>query len=132
MPLVNATFALPPSPEITRRAVQALTALTVEALGKELERTSVIVRYVPPGQWARGGVQSDLGGARRFVVEAHITAGTNSREEKSAFIREAHAQLAAILGEGAAGYVIVREIDADSWGYGGQTQTARYPHAVPA
>jgi 4-oxalocrotonate tautomerase len=115
MPLINATFALPPSPEITRRTVRALTALTVEALGKELERTTVIVRYVPPGQWARGGVQSDLGGARHFVVEAHISAGTNSREEKAQFIRQTHAELETILGEDAAGYVIVREIDADSW-----------------
>ena len=67
MPRINATFALPPSPEITRRTVQALTALTVQALGNELERTTVIVRYVPPGQWARGGVQSDLGGIVREI-----------------------------------------------------------------
>jgi 4-oxalocrotonate tautomerase len=121
MPLVTATLALQPSPEVTARTVRALTELTVEVLRKELERTTVMVRYVPPEQWARGSVT----GSRRFVVEAKITTGTNSADEKAAYIREVQSAFECILGKGTAGYVIVDEITADSWGHAGETQAAR-------
>src|SRR5262245_60092230 len=110
MPLVTTTLAVLPSPEITRRAVQSLTDLTVDVLGKERERTTVVVRYVPPAQWARGGVQSDLAGVRRFVVEATITAGTNIPADKARYIREVQRAFVQILGDDAAGHVIVHEI----------------------
>ena len=56
MPFVSATLAVTPSDELTARAIAALTDLTVEILGKERARTTVVVQYVPAGQWARGGV----------------------------------------------------------------------------
>lgn len=132
MPLVTATLALPPTPEVTRRSVEALTALTVEALGKEFDRTTVVVHYVPPGDWARGGVACERSGVHRFVVEATITAGTNTRDEKARYVREVQSAFEAILGNGAAGYVVVREIGADAWGHGGETQEARYQRTAPA
>ena len=55
MPYVGATLAVTPSDELTARVIAALTDLTVEILGKERPRTTVVVQYVPAGQWARGG-----------------------------------------------------------------------------
>lgn len=121
MPLVTATLALQPSRDVTARIVRALTELTVQVLRKEPERTTVVVRYVPAEQWVRGGVA----GERRFVVEAKVTTATNSPDEKARYIREVQLSFEAILGDGTAGYVIVDEIGADSWGHGGETQAAR-------
>jgi phenylpyruvate tautomerase PptA (4-oxalocrotonate tautomerase family) len=119
MPLVTATVGAPGARELTDHIVAALTHWTVEALGKERERTSVALQYIAPGQWARGGVPA--GG---FLVEARVTRGTNTRSEMAAFVREANRSLEQILG--APGYVVVTEIDEAAWGYAGETQQTRY------
>ena len=58
-----------------------------------------------------------------------MTAGTNSTEQKAAFIAAAFAELQQQLAPDgqleAASYVIVHELPATDWGYGGQTQRAR-------
>jgi hypothetical protein len=50
--------------------VLALTDLTEKVLGKERERVTVAVQYLPEAQWARGAVP-----ARGFYVEVKITSG---------------------------------------------------------
>ena len=122
MPYVNATLYVTPSEQLTARTISALTDLTVEVLGKERERTTVVVQYVPHGQWARGG---DPLPGRGYFVQARITAGTNLRHEKARYVREVNRVLQALLGE-ASGYVAVEELGADSWGYVGETQELHY------
>ncbi len=121
MPLVSVTLSAEPSPELTRRAVAALTELTIEVLGKERGRTTVVVQFVPARQWSRGGELP----AHGFLVEVKITTGTNSRQDKARYVREVNRSLQALLGD-VAGYVVVNEIPSDSWGYGGETQEVRY------
>jgi len=127
MPFVSATLCAEPSPGLSARAVLTLTDLTVKVLGKERERTTVAVHYVPEAQWAVGGVLL----VRGFYVEAKITAGTNSREEKARYIREVHRALHALLG-GVSGYVALDEIASESWGHGGETQEVRYARSLLA
>ena len=122
MPYVSATFAVNPSDELTARTIAKLTDLTVEILGKERARTSVVVQYVPDAQWARGGGALPV---RGYFVDVKVTAGTNLRHEKARYIREVNRALQSLLGE-AAGYVAVEELPADSWGYAGETQELRY------
>jgi len=123
MPFVSATLCAEPSPELTARAVVALTNLTVDVLGKELARTTVIVQYVPASRWARGALP-----ARGFFVEVRITSGTNSAADKARYVREVNQALKSLL-DGSAGYVAVSEIPPDSWGHDGETQDARYSKA---
>ena len=122
MPLVNVTLAAKPDGELTTRAIALLTDLTVEVLGKERARTTVVVQYVPAGQWARGGVPLPV---RGYFVEVKVTAGTNLREHKARYVREVNRALQSLLGE-ASGYVAVQELPADSWGYLGETQELHY------
>jgi 4-oxalocrotonate tautomerase len=121
MPFVNATLCAKPSPGLTERVVLLLTDLTAKVLGKERERTTVAVQYVPEEQWGRGGAIP----ARGFYVEVKITSGTNSRDDKSRYVREVNHGLQMLLA-GSAGYVAVDEIAPDSWGYAGETQELRY------
>jgi len=72
MPFVSATLAVTPSDELTARAIAALTDLTVEILGKERARTTVVVQYVPAGQWARGGVPLPV---RGYFVDVWLRRG---------------------------------------------------------
>ncbi|UUZ69802.1 tautomerase family protein [Polaromonas sp. P2-4] len=86
----------------------------------------------PPHAGISGG--SDVQGPTAFL-EISITAGTNTPQEKAAFIAAAFEELQRQLGAGQplepASYVIVREVPATDWGYGGQTQAARRQARAP-
>lgn len=105
-----------------------LTQLTAEVLGKRPEVTAVMVALLPPAQWLVGGAPVPQATA---WLEICITAGTNTATEKAAFIEQAHALLQRHLGALApASYVIVHELPATDWGYGGRTQAARQAQAA--
>lgn len=122
MPLVMATVRSDESPELTSRLIAALTDITVTALEKDLARTTVLVQYVPLGNWARGGVAAD-----GFYVEARVTLGTNDGEQKAQFVREVNRDLERILHS--PGYVLVNEVNAESWGYAGEVKSTRHAGA---
>lgn len=109
-----------------RSLASALTRLTALHLGKRPEVTAVVIDDVPAARWHIGG--SDVQGATAFL-EISITQGSNTAQEKAAFIAAAFAELQNQLGDGqplaSASYVVVRELPASDWGYGGQTQAAR-------
>jgi 4-oxalocrotonate tautomerase len=122
MPYVNATLGVSASDELTARTIATLTDLTVDILGKERARTTVVVQYVPVGQWARGGAPLPV---RGYFVDVKVTAGTNLRHDKARYVREVNRALQSLLGE-ASGYVAVEELPADSWGHAGETQELHY------
>jgi len=102
------------------------TSLLQRILGKRPELTAVSVTDVRPAGWMIGE-RSQLDSRRPAAhVEATITAGTNTAEQKAHFIAEMAALLkVALPGLHEATYVVVREIDAGDWGYDGVTQEAR-------
>ncbi len=56
-----------------------------------------------------------------------MTEGTNTKDEKAAYVEKVFAAMTAALGElHPASYVVVHDVGADSWGYGGRTQEFRY------
>lgn len=117
----------PPQDAPRRRALaEALTRITAQTLGKRPEVTAVIIDGLPAGQWFIGGQPPQRATA---WLEICITAGTNTAEQKAAFIATAHDELRRQLtGDGAlepASYVIVHELAASDWGYGGVTQRER-------
>jgi 4-oxalocrotonate tautomerase len=104
-----------------KAVAQALSRLTALHLRKRPEVTAVMIDELPAGQWHIGGepVQSPT-----VYLEISITQGTNTSAHEAAFT-----ELQQQLGNGAplapASYVIVREVPATDWGYGGQTQESR-------
>jgi 4-oxalocrotonate tautomerase len=110
----------------------ALTRITADTLGKQAEVTAVVVEDLAAARWYVGGAAVQ---AATALLEISVTQGTNTAQEKSAFIAAAYAELERQLGQGRplvpASYVIVRELPATDWGYGGQTQAARRVLALP-
>jgi 4-oxalocrotonate tautomerase len=104
----------------------ALTELTAQLLGKRRDVTAVTIEDLPATRWHVGGREVQ---GPTACLEINITQGTNTAQEKAAFIDAAFAELQTQLGAGqaleSASYVIVREVPATDWGYGGQTQAAR-------
>lgn len=126
MPTVNLKLAPLQNPGRYRQLAQALTALTAELLGKRREVTAVMIEDLPAARWYMGADEVQRPTA---LLEISITAGTNTALEKAAFIAAAYAELERQLGAGGpleeASYVIVRELPATDWGYGGATQQLR-------
>jgi 4-oxalocrotonate tautomerase len=126
MPTLQLKISPLQNPSRYRALAQALTRITHEQLGKRADVTVVVIDDMPAARWHVGGNDVQLPTA---LLEISITQGTNTAEQKAAFIATAYAELAAQLGGGQglepASYVIVREVPAGDWGYGGHTQAAR-------
>ncbi|MFH8611919.1 4-oxalocrotonate tautomerase family protein [Streptomyces sp. NPDC018029] len=123
MPHIRATVTDPALPADTARALaEGLTGLAVTALGKSAERTVVHLDLVPADRYYVAG--KPLTGGRDAHLEVSITAGTNSAEEKAAFITGAAAFLPELLGPLARGGVALHELHPESYGYQGVTQFA--------
>ncbi|WP_279482973.1 tautomerase family protein [Aureimonas sp. SK2] len=124
MPFVHIRIAGPPlSPPQVEALQRGATSLLADLLRKKPELTAVLVERCEAGAWSVAGRPVPL--AAHF--EATITAGTNDEDEKARFVHAAHALLAEIVGAGLppATYVVIHEVAADAWGYGGRTQLAR-------
>lgn len=100
-----------------------VATLMESVLGKNRALTSVLVEQAGAGTWSVGGRTSLAACAH---LEANITAGTNSAQDKARFVAEAAALLRRVLPDlPEATYVIVREVPATDWGYDGRTQAER-------
>jgi 4-oxalocrotonate tautomerase len=126
MPVLALRVAPLQNPEQYRALAHALTRITAEVLHKDPDVTAVTIDDLPAARWCVGGETVDRPAAQ---LEITITAGTNTAEEKAAFIQTAFSELQRQLGRGEplepASYVIVREVPASDWGWGGLTQQAR-------
>lgn len=126
MPTLNLKVAPLQNPERYPQLARALTALAADILGKRPAVTAVTIDDLPAAQWFTGGLDVQRPTA---ILEISITQGTNTPAEKAAFIRAAYEELERQLGHGGpleeASYVIVRELPAADWGYGGRTQLER-------
>lgn len=126
MPTLSLKVAPLQNPGRYQRLAQELTSLTERLLGKRREVTAVLIEDLPAARWFVDGKDVQRPTA---LLEISITAGTNTAEEKAAFVEAAFAELQRQLGCGGpleeASYVVVRELPASDWGYSGKTQLAR-------
>jgi 4-oxalocrotonate tautomerase len=126
MPTLNLKVAPPVDAARAQALASALTELTADVLGKRREVTVVTIESFSAGHWFVGGSPVARATAQ---LQIHITAGTNTTEQKARFVEAAFALLQRQLApEGAlepASYAQVHELPATDWGYGGRTQAAR-------
>jgi 4-oxalocrotonate tautomerase len=124
MPFINVKVA---GPQLERSQTVALqkgiTALMAEILHKKGPLTAVLVEQLPAAGWSIGGEPV----IRAAQLDAYVSAGTNTAEEKTRFVAEAFALLRRVLGPELPeiSYVLVHDVPMNSWGYGGLTQEYR-------
>jgi 4-oxalocrotonate tautomerase len=127
MPYLNARISGPASAERIERVAGILADVTAEELKKKRELTSIAVECLSPSHWFVGGPSIAEQGVATFFLEIRTTEGTNTKDEKARFISRVFIEMEAILGLlHAASYVVIQEVRADAWGYGGDTQESRY------
>lgn len=122
MPFARLSVSQPLAAGIANQLSHELTKLISTELRKNYSLTSVLIEELPMCLWTISGNEQSI----CAHLEVNVTAGTNSIEEKQRFISKAMASITSHLHNlNVATYVIVREIPADDWGYGGLTQAAR-------
>ncbi len=127
MPYLNAKLSTPPSFEKTEKIAAALTELTAVVLCKKRELTSVAIEYLDPACWFIAG--APLAGQDRstFYLDIKVTEGTNTKDQKAAYVAQVFAAMEDITGPlHPASYIVIDEVRGDAWGYQGQTQEYRY------
>jgi 4-oxalocrotonate tautomerase len=126
MPTLNLKVTPPIDAAQAQTLAAALTTLTADVLGKRREVTTVTVESLSAAQWFIAGQPAARATAQ---LQIHVTAGTNTAEQKAKFIAAAFALLQSELAPDgsleAASYVQAHELPATDWGYGGRTQAAR-------
>lgn len=126
MPTLTLKLAAPHDPARDQALATALTRITAATLGKRAEVTAVLIEELPAARWFVGAQAVQRPTA---LLELSITEGSNTAAQKATFIEAAFAELQGRLAPGAsleeASYLIVREVPATDWGYGGMTQQAR-------
>ena len=127
MPYLNVKLSIPESPETTERIASMLTTLTVDVLKKKRELTSVALDYINAQRWYIGGASLATQKTATFYLEIKITEGTNTKDEKTSYVQQVFAAVESVLGMlHPASYIVIHEVRADAWGYGGATQEFRY------
>jgi 4-oxalocrotonate tautomerase len=140
MPLITVTYSSPtPAPKAAIAA--AVSDLTARILRKDPEVTAIIVNAVAATDWFAGGRSLAEQGLASYWLDIHVTEGTNTKDEKAAYLAAMFRRMAELLGPlHPETYLHVDEVRADAYGFGGLTQEQRYitaklalaPHAAAA
>ena len=131
MPFINVKVAGEPLSQSQVTEIQkGVTSLMADVLHKVGPLVSVLVEQVPLAGWSVGAQPAK----RAAQLDAAISAGSNTAEEKVRFIAESNQLLKSTLGPelSPVTYVILHEVPKDSWGYDGITQEQRAKESKPA
>lgn len=125
MPFIRITLgqsvALARQQTLARRATELIAAI----LHKRAEVTAVQVVIAGADAWCIAGdaIAPTLTPSH---AELFITEGTNTPGEKAEMIEALHRLLEEVCGAlPEASYIVIHEVPAGNWGYGGRTQLAR-------
>jgi len=137
MPLITVTYASPHKTPVSKPAIAAeVSRLSSTILGKDPKVTAVIITETDPADWFCGGRSLADQKLASFWLDIHITDGTNTKDEKAAFVAAAFKAMGKLLGPlHNESYVHVHDVRDDAYGFGGLTQERRYIArvlAVPA
>ena len=127
MPILNLKISAAPSRELVAAASEILLDLTVRILHKKRDLSAIAIDFVPPEHWVVGGKTLAEQGKRSFYLDIKIVDGTNTKDEKAAYIAAVYDAFSRLLGDlHEESYVYIEDVRADAYGYGGKTQEHRY------
>ncbi len=127
MPYINVKVTAKPDPALSARIAQKVNELTKAHLRKDPTITAVAVDYVDPQHWFAGGRSLAEQRTNTFWLDIKVVDGTNTKQEMAAYLEGIYALMSDALG-GIHGesYVLVHEVPAAAYGFGGKTQEFRY------
>jgi 4-oxalocrotonate tautomerase len=127
MPMITIRFATPKSNANVKPAVaKAVSRLAAEILHKNPKAAALLVEEAAASDWYCGGHSLVQAGLASFWLDIRITDGSNTKDEKAAFVAAAFRAMGEILGPlHEESYVHVHGAAGDAYGFGGLTQEQR-------
>ncbi len=133
MPFIQIKISGARDTELAATVAQRITALTAEHLRKTPADTAVAVEFVSPDLWFIANTPLAAQRVRSFHLNISITAETNTKEQKSAYIAAVYAEMGELLGGvHEKSYVLINDVSGSAYGYAGITQEERYVFGKPA
>lgn len=128
MPLITVSYTTSrQSPSLKADIASAVSELTAEILHKDPKVTAIIVKSVDADDWFAGGKSLAEQKLASYWIDIHVTEGTNTKDEKAAYLAAMFRRMAEILGPlHPETYLHVDEVRGDAYGFGGLTQERRY------
>lgn len=128
MPLITVAYSSSrQSASLKADIAAAVTELTAKILHKDPKVTAVIVKSVDASDWFAGGASLAEQKLASFWLDVHVSEGTNTKDEKAAFLAAMFARMSELLGPlHQESYLHVDEVRGDAYGFGGLTQERRY------
>ena len=127
MPIITLSVTGKPDPELSAKLAAEVTELTRTHLRKDPTVTAVAVSYIDPRHWFAGGRSLAEQGSNTFWLDIKVVDGTNTKPELSAYVQHVFAAMGDILGSvHQESYILVHEVPAAAYGYGGKTQEFRF------
>lgn len=128
MPIIQVKYSTPsPKPGLVKQIAAAASRLSAQHLRKNPEVTAVTVEPVAADSWFAGGASLAEQNKASFFLDIKIVDGTNTKDEKAAFIAAVFATMGELLGDlHHESYVYVHDVAASAYGFGGLTQERRY------
>jgi 4-oxalocrotonate tautomerase len=128
MPMITIQYASPQRTAAGADAIaQAAATLSAEILHKDPAVTAVTVEEIDPARWFIAGKPLAQHGLAAFWLDIRVTDGTNTRDDKAAFVAAAFDRMNELIGPlHTECYVHVNDARGDAYGYGGLTQNERH------
>jgi 4-oxalocrotonate tautomerase len=128
MPLVTISYSSSrETPSLKTDIAAAVSELTAKILHKDPKVTAIIVKSVEASDWFAGGKSLAEQKLASFWLDIRVTEGTNTKDEKAAYIAAMFKRMGELLGPlHTESYLHVDEVKGDSYGFGGLTQERRY------
>jgi len=128
MPLITVSYSSSRhTPSLKADIAAAVSDLTAKILHKDPKVTAIVVKSVDPADWFAGGKSLAEQKLASFWLDIHVTEGTNTKDEKAAYIAAMFERMGELLGAlHNESYLHVDEVKGDAYGFGGLTQERRY------
>ncbi|MGY4351317.1 4-oxalocrotonate tautomerase [Bradyrhizobium sp. GM7.3] len=99
MPLITVSYTTPrQSPPLKADIASAVSELTAKILHKDPEVTAIIVKSVEASDWFAGGKSLAEQKLASYWIDIHVSEGTNTKDEKAAYLAAMFQRMAGILG----------------------------------
>lgn len=131
MPIITIAVSGDADPALSAKLAGDVSALTQTHLRKDPTITAVAVTYIDPRHWFAGGTSLAAQGKRSFWLDIKVVDGTNTKAEMAAYLEAVFAKLAETLAPvHHESYILVHEVPAAAYGFGGKTQEFRFISGV--
>jgi len=127
MPIITVAVTRPLDKDFAHALATTITGLTRTHLKKDPTVTAVALTYIDPSHWFAGGQSLASQSAQTFWLDIKVVDGTNTKPELAAYLDHVFAAMSGLLGQvHSESYVLVHEVPASAYGFGGKTQEFRF------